>query len=133
MAWWAMVMAFILAPLMSLVVDVTRLLLARADLQQAVDAACEAAALAGDTPYFNATGAQRIDAGLAASYAVQAFAAATVEAGARLVQPSLTAVSVVGPTEVACEATASLQPIIPVSPRLRVRVLAMSRMRFDQR
>jgi hypothetical protein len=130
MAWWAAFLGFILAPLMSLAVDVTRLLFVRTDLQTSVDAACEAAALAVDIDYFNSTGVHRIRSGLALDYAAQAFYASVIEGGLVLYEPELTMVSVVTPAEVACEAQASLQPLIPFSPQLLVRVAAQAKMRF---
>jgi hypothetical protein len=130
MAWWAAFLGFILAPLMSLAVDVTRLLFVRTDLQTSVDAACEAAALAADIDYFNHTGVHRIRSGMALDYAAQAFYASAIEGDLVVYEPVLTMVSVVTPTEVVCEAQASLQPLIPFSPPLLVRVAAQSKMRF---
>jgi uncharacterized membrane protein len=130
MAWWAALLGFILAPLMSLAVDVTRLLYVRTDLQTSVDAACEAAALAADIEYFNYTGVHRIRSGLALDYAAQAFSASVIEAELVLYEPTLTMVSIVTPTEVVCEAQANLQPLIPFSPPLLVRVAAQAKMRF---
>jgi uncharacterized membrane protein len=132
-AWYAALLAFVLVPLMSLVVDITRLLFARTDLQTSVDAACEAAALAVDTAAFNRTGVQRIEPGLAASYASQAFYASAAEAGIVQYKPALTTVAVFAPTEAACTAEAELVPLIPSSPRLRVRVFAQAKMRFLER
>lgn len=130
MAWYAVVLAFVLAPLMSLAVDITRLLFVRTDLQSAVDAACEAAALAADTPEFSLTGIQRIDPGLAGRYATQAFYASAAEAGLVQYSASLTSVNVFAPTEVRCAATADVVPFIPYSPHLEVRVYAQAKMRF---
>jgi hypothetical protein len=130
MAWWAAFLGFILAPLMSLAVDVTRLLYVRTDLQASVDAACEAAALAADINYFNHTGVHRIRSGLASDYAAQAFYASVIEAELVLYEPALTMISLVTPTEVFCEAQASLQPLIPFSPPLLVMAAAQAKMRF---
>ncbi len=130
MGWWAAVFAFILLPLMTLAVDVTRLLFVRTDLQTSVDAACEAAALGADTAYFNRSGEQRIDPGLATSYALQAFRASAVEAGLVRYSPALTTVSVIAPTQVGCIAEASLDTLIPFSPPLKVIVGSQARMRF---
>ncbi len=130
MAWWAAFLGFILAPLMSVSVDLTRLMFVRTDLQTSVDAACEAAAQAGDNAYFNRTGEHRIHSGLARSYASQAFGASTSEAGIVVYSPALTSVSLVTPVDVACTAHASVQPFIPFSPALNIKVAAQSRMRY---
>ena len=130
MAWYAVLLLFVLAPLMSLAVDITRLLFVRTDLQTSVDAACEAAALAADTRTFNRTGVQQIDPGLAASYAAHAFYASAAEAELVQYSASLTLVNVFAPTEVACAAVAEVVPLIPFSPRLEVRVYAQAKMRF---
>jgi uncharacterized membrane protein len=130
MAWYAVVLLFVLAPLMSLAVDITRLLFVRTDLQTSVDAACEAAALAADTRVFSQTGVQQIDPGLAGRYATQAFYASAAEAGLVQYSASLTSVTVFTPTEVRCAAIADVVPFIPYSPHLEVRVYAQAKMRF---
>jgi Flp pilus assembly protein TadG len=130
MVWYAVVFAFVLLPLMSLAVDITRLLYVRNDLQTSVDAACESASLAADTAYFNLTGEQRIHPGLAASYASQAFRASAIEAGLMLYSPALTAVAVLSPTQVGCVAHASVKAFIRVTPALNVQVRAQAKMRF---
>jgi uncharacterized membrane protein len=133
MAWYAALLAFVLVPLMSLAVDITRLLFVRTDLQTSVDAACEAAALAPDTAAFQQTGIERIDPGLAAAYAAQAFRASAAEAGLVQYAPSLASVAVFAPTEVGCTGTAAVVPLIPYSPELSVRVFAQAKMRFLER
>lgn len=133
MAWWAVFFAFVLLPLMSLAVDITRLLFVRTDLQTSVDAACEAAALAGDARFFNITGQERIDLGLGRRYASQAFSASAAEAGIVGYSPALTGLALLSPTEVACAAQAVVTPLIPYSPGLEVRVQARARMRFLER
>ncbi len=133
MAWWAAFLAFVLAPLMSLAVDVTRLMFVRTDLQTAVDAACEAAALSADTAHFNQTGMQRIDPGLAGQNASGVFRASVYEAGLILYSPSLQTVQIIDQTVVSCTAHASLQPLIPVSPALEINVAAGAKMRFIER
>lgn len=133
LAWWAAFLSFVLLPLMSLAVDLTRLVYLRADLQAAVDAACEAAALAGDAAAFNRSGAARIDPALAAAYAAQAFQASVAEAGIVRYSPRLTSVALPEPTLAACQAEARLTPLVPYSPPLRVRTAAESRMRFLER
>jgi uncharacterized membrane protein len=130
MGWYAMVFAFVLLPLMSLAVDITRLLYVRNDLQTSVDAACEAAGLAADTAYFNRTGEQRIHPGLAAAYASQAFRASAVEAGLMEYSATLTAVSVLSPTEVGCVARANVKTFIRITPALNVEVRTRAKMRF---
>jgi hypothetical protein len=133
MAWYAVVFAFVLLPLMSLAIDITRLLYVRNDLQTSVDAACEAAGLAADVSYFNRTGIQRIHPGLAVSYAAQAFSYAASEAGLSRYSAALTAVSVISETEVACAAHASVQTFISITPSLSVNVQSQSIMRFVER
>jgi len=133
MAWWAVIFAFVLLPLMSLAIDITRLLFVRTDLQTSVDAACEAAALAGDARVFNATGQPRIDLALGSRYAAQAFGASAAEAGIVGYSAALTGLALISPTEVACAARAVVTPLIPYSPGLEVRVQAQARMRFLER
>lgn len=130
MAWWAAFLGFVLAPLMSLAVDITRLLFLRVDLQTSVDAACEAAALAADTAHFNNTGTHRIHKGRAVDNAFEAFIASTTESGVVQYNPALTSVILISPTEAACTARAGLKPFIPFSPELNVEVRAQAKMRF---
>ncbi|NIM93327.1 MAG: hypothetical protein GTO18_06410 [Anaerolineales bacterium] len=133
MAWWAAFLAFVLVPLMSLAVDITRLLHVRTDLQAAIDAACEAAALAPDLGAFRETGVQSINEGLAGAYAAYAFRASVVEADLVQYDPALTMLSTIGPSEVACGAQAVVRSLIPFGLRLNVAVAARAKMRFIQR
>lgn len=61
MAWTAIFLAFVLLPLMALVVDGSRLFYVRGRLQTALDAACEDAAWSGaDYAAFRQTGEARL-------------------------------------------------------------------------
>ncbi len=133
MAYFVIVMAFVVIPLAVLTVDIVRALYLQSQLQAAADAACEAAAQALDTPTFIRTGAQQINLGLGASYASQAFSGSVANRGIVGYSPSLTGLSLLSPTVVQCRASAGLRLLIPSSPTLNVRVVAVSEMRVNRR
>lgn len=133
MAYFVIVLTFVVIPLAVLTVDIVRALYLQAQLQAAADAACEAAAQALDTPTFVRTGTRQINLGLGASYAAQAFSGTVANKGIVGYSPALTGISLLSPTVVACRATASVHLLIPSSPQLTVRVAAVSEMRVNRR
>jgi len=60
MAFWALILALALVPLMALAWDVSRLMYVRGELQKAADAAAEAAARQVDLPHFREAGQVRL-------------------------------------------------------------------------
>ena len=81
LAMFALVLAFLLVPLMTLVVDVPRYFILRATLQSAVDAAAEAAARCVDVAWYQETGEVRLDVGCARAEARRHFDLVTADAG----------------------------------------------------
>ena len=81
MAWMAIVMVFLMLPLMGITMDITRAMYVRGHLQAASDAGCQAAADAMMVPLFMETGEQRIDAGLIYGRAAQVFNATLKDSG----------------------------------------------------
>lgn len=132
MAYFVIVLTFVVIPLAVLTVDIVRALYLQAQLQAAADAACEAAAQALDTPTFVRTGTRQINLGLGASYAAQAFSGTVANKGIVGYSPALT-ISLLSPTVARCTASAGLKLLIPSSPQLTVRVVAVSEMRVNRR
>lgn len=128
LAWFAVVLLILGLPLASLSIDITRLMYVRGHLQTATDAACQAAADALDVPAFRDQGVRRINAGLAAGQANRVFNATLSDAGKIRFSASLS-VGLSGPTVANCSASASLEPLIPISPNLAAQVNTVSEMR----
>lgn len=132
MAWFAMLILLVGVPLASLSIDITRLMYVRTHLQAASDAACQAAADALDVRAFRDSGTARIEPGLARSQASQVFSATVADAGRVQFSPSLS-LSLLSPLVVRCSATASVVPMIPITPALTVRVTTTSELRVSTR
>ncbi len=81
LAMFALVLAFLLVPLMTLVVDVPRYFILRATLQSAVDAAAEAAARCVDVAWYQETGEVRLDVACARAEAWRHFDLVTADPG----------------------------------------------------
>jgi len=128
LAWFAVVLLILGLPLASLSIDITRLMYVRGHLQTATDAACQAAADALDVPAFRDQGVRRINAGLARGQANRVFNATLSDAGKIRFSASLS-VGLSGPTVANCSASASLEPLIPISPNLAAQVNTVSEMR----
>ena len=127
-AFLAVVLLFVALPLASLTVDVVRGLYVRTHLQVAADAACQAAANTLDTAVFQTTGLQQIDPGLARARAASVFYGTLADASTVGFTPSL-AVGFPGPTTTACQATASVAHVIPLTPPMTAIVETTSQMR----
>lgn len=123
MAYYTIILATVLLPLMSLTIDITRLMYVRTHLQTAADGACAAAAQAVFGPSFNLTGRAVPDARMADTYARREFEATVADQGIIEYAPRLDRVLVNG-TFVELEASASVTPLMPVTPGLSARVLA---------
>lgn len=118
MAWWAVTLALIVLPLMALSIDATRALYVDTHLQTAADAACEAGASALDMAAFKASGTQRIDRSLAASYAVREFnATVSDKSGYFGYNPRITRIVLLSPTVIYCEASAGVNTVINFGPQ----------------
>lgn len=128
MAWWAVIFATVLVPLLALSIDITRLLYVRVRVQSAVDAACEAAASTADIPAWREAGIRRIDPGEAAANANYAFYRTAAEAGVVRYAPTLSRLEIVGDTA-RCRAKASVQSFILPIP-LRAWAEAEAQMRY---
>lgn len=118
--WFSALLVFVAVPLLSLSVDVTRMMYVRAHLQTANDAACQSAADALDVPYFISTGQARIDPYLANSQAAREFSSTLVDATkVRFVVNSL-AIDFPAPTFAHCVASATVEHIIPMTPVMNI-------------
>jgi hypothetical protein len=124
----AVALVFIALPLASLTVDVVRGLYVRTHLQVAADAACQAAANSLDTAIFQETGVQQIDHALARTRAANVFYGTLADASTVGFTPAL-AVGFPGATLAACQATASVAHLIPITPSMTVVVVTTSQMR----
>ncbi len=127
-AFLAVVLLFVALPLASLTVDVVRGLYVRTHLQVAADAACQAAANTLDAAVFTATGLQQIDPGLARVHAGSVFYGTLADASVVGYTPALS-VGFPGTTIAACQATASVAHIIPLTPPMTALVNTTSQMR----
>lgn len=128
LAWFAVVLLVLGMPLASLSIDITRLMYVRGHLQTATDAACQAAADALDVRAFRDQGVRRIDAGRARAQAGQVFGATLSDSGRVRFSASLS-VSLSGPTIANCSSSATVEPLIPISPNLVARVNTVSELR----
>jgi hypothetical protein len=129
MAWMAIVMVFLMVPLMGITMDVTRAMYVRTHLQAASDAGCQAAADSMKVPLFQDTGVQEINSVLMYGRASQVFNATLLDANKVRFAPSLS-LHLLTPTSVECTATASVERLIPsVVPEINLRVQTVSEMR----
>jgi len=129
MAWMAIVMVFLMVPLMGITMDVTRAMYVRTHLQAANDAGCQAAADSMRVPLFLDTGVQEINASLMYGRAGQIFNVTLQDSNKVRFIPALS-LRLLTPTSVECTATASVDRLIPsVVPEINLRVMTVSEMR----
>jgi hypothetical protein len=129
MAWMAIVMVFLMVPLMGITMDVTRAMYVRTHLQAASDAGCQAAADSMKVPLFLDTGVQEINSALMYGRASQVFNATLRDANKVRFAPALS-LRLLTPTSVECTANASVDRLIPsVVPEINLRVQTVSEMR----
>ena len=133
MAWSAIFLGFVVAPLCVLCVDVVRALYVQSHLQVATDAGCEAAANALDVPTFESTGFARINLDIGVGWALQQFNQTVVDQGIIEYKPSMGSIHLQSPTIVACTASAHIHNLIPAAPDLTARVSSISEMRVGRR
>jgi uncharacterized membrane protein len=130
--YWAAAMFFIV-PLMALSIDMPRALYVRSHLQAATDAACEAAAMAVDVPVFRETGVAKIKYDEARVWAAREFVATVADQGIWGYSPALTSVVLETPLIASCTASASVNPLIPISPAMNIVVRSTSETRVGKR
>jgi hypothetical protein len=130
--YWAAAMLFIV-PLLALSIDMPRALYVRSHLQAATDAACEAAAMAVDVPVFRETGVAKIKYDEARVWAAREFTATVADSGIWGYGPSLNSVVLETPLIAACVASASVNPLVPVSPAMNIVVRSTSESRVGRR
>jgi Flp pilus assembly protein TadG len=129
MAWMAIIMAFLMVPLMGLTMDVTRAMYVRTHLQAATDAGCQAAADSMHVTLFQNTGMRQINASLMYGRAAQVFNATLTDSGKVRFSPAL-GLRLLTATSVECTATASVERLIPVIvPEMNLTVRTVSDMR----
>jgi Flp pilus assembly protein TadG len=129
MAWMAIVMLFLMVPMMGLTMDVTRAMYVRTHLQAASDAGCQAAADSMQVTLFQNTGERRINGQLMVARANQVFFM-TLQDATRVKFAPAVSLRLLTPTSVECTATASVERLIPsVVPELNIRVTTVSEMR----
>lgn len=127
-SWTAILMTFVAVPLMSLSIDIVRMMYVRGHLHTATDAACQAAVDALDVRRFIETGEARIEWGRARSQALDVFRATLTDAQTVLYVESL-AVDFPGPRLAHCTSTAQVDHIIPMTPKMNIVVETTSEMR----
>lgn len=110
LAWVAVLMFFVVVPLIALVADGTRLYIIRNRVQMATDAACEDAAWsASDRARFRETGqATFISSGEAAAIAQATYIATLVERGQMNYSASIAVQADFGNLRVLCQGQASV-------------------------
>ena len=129
MAWMAIIMVFLMVPMMGLTVDVTRSMYVRTHLQAANDAGCQAAADSMRVPVFLNSGVREINSSLMYSRAVRVFNATLIDANRVSFTPTLS-LRLLTPTSVECTATASVERLIPsFVPEINIKLLTVSEMR----
>lgn len=132
MAMYAILLAVVGIPLMSLSIDITRLMYARTHLQAAVDAACEAGAQALDVPTFLQKGVQQIDYGVATQNAVREFTS-TVSSPALIREGAhLTNIWLVSPTALGCTGFVRVDPIIPLLLEMTAGARSVSELKVER-
>jgi hypothetical protein len=130
--YWAACMTMII-PLIALAIDMPRALYVRSHLQAATDAACEAAAMAVDVPVFRETGVAKIKYDEARVWAAREFTSTVADSGIWGYGPSLNSVVLETPLIAACVASASVDPLVPVSPAMNITVRSTSETRVGKR
>ena len=127
-AFLAVVLLFVALPLASLTVDVVRGLYVRTHLQVAADAACQAAANTVDAAVFQTTGSSRSIPAWRAAMRRSVFYGTLADASVVGFAPALS-VGFPGATVAACQATASVAHIMPLTPPMTAVVNTTSQMR----
>ncbi len=132
MALYTVLLVLVGLPLMSLSIDITRLMYARTHLQAAVDAACEAGAQALDVPTFIEHGVRQIDFSLAVSNATREFRSTVSSTSLMRDGAQLTNVYLVNVTTLGCTGSVSLSPIIPLLPEYVAGARSVSELRVER-
>ncbi len=130
MAFYAVFIATVTMPLLVLTVDLVRLLAVRTRLQTAADAACQSASVAVNAPIFWGSGQVVLEPAQAVANATREFYATARDTGLLGYHPSLQ-VGFAGPSSVVCQASATLDTLVPGAPSLQVEVLAVSATRDE--
>ncbi|MRR32017.1 hypothetical protein EG834_17185 [bacterium] len=133
MALYAVVLAVVGIPLMSLSIDITRLMYARTHLQAAVDAACEAGAQALDVPTFMETGVRQIEYGQALANATREFRATISSTSLMRNGAVLTGTWLVNPTTLSCTGNVHVSPMIGILPEMIAGARSISELRVERR
>ena len=112
MALWAVILTVTVLPTLALTIDVPMMMRVRSDLQEAADAAAEAAALEVDIPHFRDTGGVRLAPGAAGAAQTIFYQTFTAQSGGHA-QPAITAITIdEGQDLVIVEAAATWRPFI---------------------
>jgi uncharacterized membrane protein len=132
MALYAVLLAVVGIPLMSLSIDITRLMYARTHLQAAVDAACEAGAQALDVPTFLQTGLRQIDYGVAVGNASREFYSTVSSTSLMREGAHLTGVWLVSPTSLECTGVVQVSPMVPLLTEMVAGARSVSELRVER-
>ncbi len=132
MALYTVLLVLVGLPLMSLSIDITRLMYARTHLQAAVDAACEAGAQALDVPTFIEQGIRQIDYAQAVANATREFRSTVSSTSLMRGGAQLTNVYLVNVTTLGCAGSVSLSPIIPLLPEYVAGARSVSELRVER-
>ncbi|MBI9044587.1 MAG: Tad domain-containing protein [Anaerolineaceae bacterium] len=125
----AVFITFMVAFLLSFSIDMTRMMMVRNDLHEAVDSGCQAAAQAINMPLYKNTGRLQVDLGTGSGWALREFNASVVESGIVQYTPRITGMTLQSPTIVACTASADVNRLVPATPSITVRVFTTSETR----
>ena len=132
-AFYAIVFTFVLLPLLSLCIDIPRLLWLRSHLQTAADGAAEAAALQVDVAYYQATGDVRFDPPRAFAAALDTFSQATADLPQKGYYCSITNIVLDDEADtVTVEARGTIRFFFGIAPPVGVPITAVSRTRFTR-
>lgn len=128
LAWFAVVLLFLVPGLLAISFYVPRALYVRNHIQAATDAGCQAAVDSLIVPIFTESGQQHINPGVMYQQAAIAFNASLADSGQVRFSPSLN-LRVLSPTIVECTSSASVASPFSWLPPLRVTAYAISEMR----
>lgn len=130
MGFYAVFIATVAMPLLVLSVDLVRLLAVRTRLQTAADAACQSAVAAVTAPVFQGSKQVVLSPSAALANAYREFYDTARDAGLVGYHPSVQ-IGFVGPATAVCQATASLDTLVPGAPPMGVTVLTVSMARDE--
>ena len=126
MPYVVVLIGFVAMPMMLLSVEITRAMYVDSHLQTATDTACAASVQAINTSQFINTGLLQVDITQGRNFAHREFNATVIDKDLKQYNPILISVERISDRVVACEASATLQWILPGLPALTLRASSTS-------